>query len=64
MPANWVFLAVPLGVLVIAYLIYEAVMNHREQSYLHAIYDGDRIQQWRCDRKHKKPAAHHGRFFY
>lgn len=66
---NWVFLAVPMAVLVIVYAIYAAVLAHREQAYLHAIYDGDRIQQWKSDRRNRKRnrkwfSARRERIFY
>ena len=67
MPANWVFLAVPLAALVIVYAIYSAVKSHQEQTYLRAVYDGDRLQQWKSDRRnarHNRPAANTGRHFY
>lgn len=67
-PANWVFLAVPLALLVVAYLIYSLIEYIREQRFLHAVFDGDRIQQWRSDRynaRHiRKFAARSGRRFY
>lgn len=68
MPANWVFLAVPLALLALAYVITCAIERVREQRFLHAVFDGDRIQQWRSDRynaRHiKKLAARSGRRFY
>ena len=63
---NWVFLAVPLAILCVVYVIYSAVQDHREQAYLHAVYDGDRIEQWRNDKRNakRKPTARHERHFY
>lgn len=53
MPANWVFLAIPLALLLIVYAIYDGIKSHREQAYLHAVYDGDRIEQWRNDKRNR-----------
>ena len=68
LPPNWVFLAVPLALLLIAYGITCIIERIREQRFLHAVFDGDRIQQWRSDRynrRHiKKLAARNGRRFY
>ena len=68
MPPNWVLLAVPLALLVIAYLIYSGIRNHQEQTYLRSIYDGDRTQQWKTDRwnakRNQKLTAFSGRHFY
>ena len=68
MPANWVLMAIPLALLVAVYYIYDGIRNHREQSYLHHVYDGDRIEQWRNDKRNRnrkwKLTAHHGRYFY
>lgn len=66
MPANWVFAAIPTAVCAISMLIYNLVTFWREQRYLHAVYDGDRVQVWRSDRrnKYRKPTVHRGRFFY
>ena len=66
MPANWVFLAVPLALLLVVYAIYDRIKSYREQAYLHAIYDGDRVEQWRNDRRNRnrKLTARHGRNFY
>lgn len=68
LPPNWVIAAVPLALLGAAYLITCAIERHREQRFLHAVFDGDRIEQWRSDRynaRHiKKLAARSGRRFY
>ena len=66
MPATWVFMAVPLGLMTLAYLLNEIIHAIREQRYLHAVFDGDRIQQWRSDRyNYKHSGTHHsGRRFY
>lgn len=65
---NWVFGAVPLALLLIAYAITCAIEYVKEQHYLHAVFDGDRIQQWRSDRWNKRHikrlAARSGRRFY
>lgn len=66
MPANWVFLAVPLALLCIAYLIYDGISNRRERRFLRAVFDGDRLQEWRSQKyqtKHPR-AARSGRRFY
>lgn len=68
MPANWVLMAIPVGLLCLCYLIVCALEYVKEQRYLHAVFDGDRIQQWKADRynhRHvKKLAACNGRRFY
>ena len=65
LPPNWVFLAVPLALLGLAYGITCAIEWHREQRFLHAVFDGDRIEQWRNDKRNRKQklTAHHGRFY-
>lgn len=65
MPANWVLLAIPLGLLCLFYLAWSAVQTRRERSYLHAVFDGDRIQAWKTDRYNSKHSAiRMGRRFY
>lgn len=68
LPPNWVLLAVPLVLLCFAYLISCVIEFFKEQRFLHAVFDGDRIQQWKADRynhRHvKKLAACNGRRFY
>jgi len=64
---NWVFLAVPLVALCVAYWIYSVIQYWREQRYLHYIYDGDRIA-WERSTRHnarqvKKLAAGRGGVF-
>ena len=63
---NWLIAAIPLAILCVIYLIYGAVEDHREQAYLHEIYDGDRVAQWREDRRNarRKLTARKGRYFY
>ncbi len=65
---NWVFLAIPMALLVLAYAIYCGIEFVKEQRYLHAVFDGDRVQQWRSDRYNarriRKLVAHSGRRFY
>lgn len=59
MPANWVFLAVPLALLCLIYWLYELIQTWRERRYLHAVFDGDRIQAWRSARyNHKRNDTH------
>ena len=64
---TWVFGAIPVALCVLAYLITCAVEYIREQRYLRAVFDGDRLQQWRADRHNarrvKHLAARHGRYF-
>lgn len=72
LPPNWVFLAIPLALLGLAYGITCAIECYKEQRFLRAVFDGDRIQQWREDRwqaRHNKRnikqlAARSGRRFY
>lgn len=65
LPPNWVFLAIPLALLGLAYGITCAIEWRREQQFLHAVFDGDRIEQWRNDKRNRKQklTAHHGRFY-
>ena len=51
---NWVFLAVPMALLCLSYWVYDGIRNHIEQRYLHAVFDGDRIQAWKTDRYRSK----------
>ena len=72
LPPSWVFLAVPLALLCLAYLISCAIEFFKEQCFLRAVFDGDRIQQERANRWQakqfkrniKKLAARSGRRFY
>lgn len=65
MPANWVLLAVPLALLCLICWVYEGIRNHLENAFLHAVYDGDRIQQWKSDRYNAKHnAIHQGRRYF
>ena len=66
MPANWVLLAIPLSLLCLTYWVYDGIRNHLERRYLHAVFDGDRIQEWKSHRylaKHHR-AARSGQRFY
>jgi len=66
MPANWVFMAIPTGLACLGYLLMGAIEYWREQQYLRAVFDGDRIQRYKIDRKYNKRriATHTGRRFY
>ena len=68
LPPNWVIAAFLLALCLAAYGITCIIERVREQRFLHAVFDGDRIQQYRNDRynrKHiKKLAARNGRRFY
>lgn len=65
MPANWVFLAIPTGLLALSALIYDLIAYVKEQRFLHAVFDGDRIQQWKSDRyNHRHNALHTERRYF
>ena len=65
LPPNWVILAIPLFLLCLVYWVYSGIRTYLERRYLHAVFDGDRVQQWRNDRlKSKRNAIHNGRRFY
>ena len=72
LPPNWLIAAVPFALLCLAYLIACIIEFVKEQHFLHAVFDGDRIQQERADRWQakqfkrniKKLAARSGRRFY
>ena len=72
LPPNWVLGVIPFALLCLAYLISCIVEFFKEQRFLHAVFDGDRIQQERADRWQarqfkkniRKLAARSGRRLY
>ena len=72
LPPNWIIAGIPFALVCLAYLISCIVEFFKEQRFLHAVFDGDRIQQERADRWQarqfkkniRKLAARSGRRFY
>ena len=54
---NWIFAAVPFSLCLIAYLLTCMIESIKEQRYLHTVFDGDRVQKWKEDRRQARLAA-------